>query len=105
MNAAKMLEIVTKIHSLTQKGVQISEITKLMINEQQQLMRKHIDPNDEKDESIQTNVCLLCDYTRSVQFIVSSQIYSCSSSSSLICLYQHAAVYLFNACVNDDSAN
>ena len=102
-----MLEIVTKIHALTKQGVQISEITKLMINEQQQLMRKRMDPNDEKDESIQTNVCiyLLHDYTRSVQFIVSSQINSCSSSSFLICLYQHAALYLFDACVNDDSPN
>ena len=53
-----MFDIVTKIHALTKQGVPIGDITKLMINEQQQLMRKRMDPNDEKDQSIQTNVCI-----------------------------------------------
>ena len=89
MDAAKMLEIVTKIHSLTQKGVQISEITKLMINEQQQLMRTHMYANDEKDEIVQTNVCIypLHCYTRSAHFSLGSlllqHIFNLFISSSL----------------------
>lgn len=59
MDESKILQMVTKIHALMQQGIQISDITKLMIIQQQQLMRKRINATDEKDENAQPNVCIV----------------------------------------------
>ena len=58
MDASNISEMVKKVHALMQQGIKISDITKLMINEQQQLIRKHINTADEKDENIQTNIAV-----------------------------------------------